>query len=338
LVEVFLRLRLPTTCVHDPDFLTSILAACSPVEEAIRFPSPELSNRISTSLSIPNGRVPTVRGLRIERSFRTTDGLQGCILSYLSLGNRRIEACLLKPEGVKHPLPGVLALHCHGNIKRWGWQKIADDDRPVPPELLLYRERGYGGRAYPNELAKQGFVVLVPDCFLWGSRTLASSEKPQYHHEAGELLAVHPRFSSKIPPECAGSDLLHEIATDNCFEPEVEKALEIRGTSIAGVVNFDDRTSAQVLRSLVDVDQQFPLTAIGLSGGGNRVGMLMAMEPSVHVGVIAGMMCTYKDLLNSRNWWKHTNMLYPPNREDCRYGEWPDLVASQAHSKWLFCL
>ena len=38
------------------------------------------------------------------------------------------------------------------------------------PVLNDFRKLPYGGRAYANALAREGFVVLVHDVFLWGSR------------------------------------------------------------------------------------------------------------------------------------------------------------------------
>jgi hypothetical protein len=49
-------------------------------------------------------------------------------------------------------------------------EKIADGpDGPIPEPTPL-RTKTYRGQAFANALALRGFVVLVHDVFLWGSR------------------------------------------------------------------------------------------------------------------------------------------------------------------------
>ena len=42
-----------------------------------------------------------------------------------------------------------------------------------------FRARSYGGRAYANALAREGYVVLVHDTFLWGSRRFPPETMPE---------------------------------------------------------------------------------------------------------------------------------------------------------------
>jgi hypothetical protein len=60
-------------------------------------------------------------------------------------------------------LPGILALHDHGHFKFYGKEKIADGPEGPVPTLEPFREAYYGGRAYCNLLARDGFVVVVHD-------------------------------------------------------------------------------------------------------------------------------------------------------------------------------
>ena len=77
---------------------------------------------------------------------------------------------LLKPANAKGPLPGIVALHDHSDFKFYGKEKIADGSQGTLPVLSEFRKGPYGGRAYANALAREGYVVLIHDVFLWGSR------------------------------------------------------------------------------------------------------------------------------------------------------------------------
>jgi hypothetical protein len=70
-----------------------------------------------------------------------------------------IPARVLVPAARGGPLPAVVALHCHGGQYAWGAAKLVShpDD---PPPLVEYRQRLYGGRAYAEDLARRGFVVI----------------------------------------------------------------------------------------------------------------------------------------------------------------------------------
>src|SRR5713101_696013 len=73
----------------------------------------------------------------------------------------------------------VLALHSHDGYKYFGKEKIADGpDGPIS-ELTPLRDKTYQGRAFANALAARGFVVLVHDVFLWGSRSFPLETMPE---------------------------------------------------------------------------------------------------------------------------------------------------------------
>jgi len=61
-------------------------------------------------------------------------------------------------------------LHSHDGQKYFGKEKIADGPVGSLPELAELRHRMYGSRAFANELARRGFVVLAADVFTWSSR------------------------------------------------------------------------------------------------------------------------------------------------------------------------
>jgi len=114
---------------------------------------------------------PVARGVRVERTW-SHDGVVGEAITYSVGFGPRTEAWLLRPEGVKEKLPGVIALHDHGGFKYLGKEKVAIGPEGSTKLQNDWFERVYGNRAFANHLAKLGFAVLVPDVFTWGSRRI----------------------------------------------------------------------------------------------------------------------------------------------------------------------
>jgi dienelactone hydrolase len=264
--------------------------------------------------------------LRQEHTWEK-DGVSGEALSWSCGYGPRTAAWLLKPTGATGALPGVLALHDHGGFKWKGKEKIAEGAQAPEDYLKRYRETNYGGRAWANALAREGYTVLVHDAFLWGSRKFPIDE----------IRSVLPMEipDSWLAP--AQRDLLvsREIAEYHLLagqhEHIVEKYLNLLGTNLAGVVAHEDRIALNVLRARADVrpDQ---LACMGLSGGGNRAGLLRATAQGLKAAVIVGLMSTYAGLLD-QHVATHTWMFFPSLW--ARSGEWPDLVACQAPAPLL---
>jgi hypothetical protein len=106
-----------------------------------------------------------------------TDGLLYRHVSYAQAYGPRTEGYLIKPENASGKLPGVVALHDHSGFKYYGKEKLAAPKNQ--PEIMKEFQKGcYGGRAWAHELAKRGYVVFVPDCFLWGSRKIEVNDIP----------------------------------------------------------------------------------------------------------------------------------------------------------------
>ncbi len=82
---------------------------------------------------------------------------------------RPTRAILLRPQEAKGPLPGILGLHDHGGQKYFGKRKITRTSDSPHPDIVLHQQDDYGGRAWANEIAKRGYVVLVHDAFVPGS-------------------------------------------------------------------------------------------------------------------------------------------------------------------------
>ena len=272
-------------------------------------PGPATQRAVLDALSFAPGPAQP-QAVAVERTWER-DGVAGEEVSWSPGYGPRTYAWLLRPIGTNGLLPGVVALHDHGGFKYYGKEKIADGPDDAPDVLIPFREHYYGGRAWANALARDGFAVLVPDTFLWGSR----------------------RFPWGIVS--GGGDLPEEITAYNAatgpHEHVVEKYCTVLGTTLAGIVNYEDRVAAAYLASRVDVDTG-AIGCLGLSGGGCRAALLGATCDQIRATVVVGMMSTYEGLLD-RNIASHTWMFFPQRWS--RHGDWTDLAACRAPSPLL---
>lgn len=269
-------------------------------------------------------------GASIPRDVRVEDrwergGLVGEALSWSVGYGPRTEAWLLKPAGAHEPLPGVVALHDHGGFKFFGKEKIADGPGDPAPVLVDYRRRYYGGRAFASALAREGFVVLVHDTFLWGSRRFPLEVMPPHIRN---LVAASR--STWQPAGSTPDDIAEYNAAAALHEDLIEKYCVLLGTTLAGMVSAEDRVAVSYLRSRPDVLPE-RIGCIGLSGGGNRAALLRATCEELTAAVIVGLMTTYEQLLDHHM--SHTWMLFPPGW--ARHGDWPDLAACRAPAPLL---
>jgi hypothetical protein len=131
-------------------------------------------------------------------------------------------------------------------------------DRGWPEEALQvltdFRIVPYGGRAYVNALAQEGFVVLVHDVFLWGSRGFPLET----------MLETMDSKTAALVKAQADEIERYNTAT-NYHEDRISKYCNILGTSMAGVVAYEDRIALNYLLSRPDVDID-RIACIGLSG------------------------------------------------------------------------
>lgn len=290
----------------------------------LALPGPETQQKVREVIGWCN--IPeNPAGIRIEQTWER-DGLAGEVLSWDTGYGPRTQAWLIKPAGVTRPLPAILALHDHGGFKYFGKEKIAEGPEPPLPFLENYRQKYYGGRAWVNALARSGFVVLVHDTFLWGSRKFPAAEmKAALRTEAPKEVLEGESASLGTPSEVAEYNYLAGL-----HEHLIAKYLNLLGTSLAGVVAHEDRIALNVLRSRNEVQPE-NIACMGLSGGGNRAGLLRATAEGLKAAVVVGLMSTYAGLLDHNV--HHTWMFYPYLW--ARFGDWPDLVACQAPARLL---
>ena len=261
---------------------------------------------------------PIARDVRIDARWER-DGVAGEQVSWSVGYGPRTEAWLLRPAGVDRPLPGIVALHDHSAFKFSGKEKIADGPEPPPAWLEAFRNRYYGGRAYANALAREGFAVLVPDCFCWGSRRFDQETMLTEQNIARRLLEASPR--PDLPPEVAFYNMAAIF-----HEHVVAKYCAVLGTTMSGIISFEDRVAANYLMSRPEVSPG-GVGCIGLSGGGLRSALLNATSQNIRAAVIVGMMTTYAATINDKVCC-HSWMLYPG--QWAQVGEWPDVAACRA--------
>lgn len=272
------------------------------------------------------GDEESAQDVRVEHHWER-DGIASEAISWSVGYGPRTHGWVLKPAGAEEPLPGVLALHGHDGMKHFGKEKIADGPEGPVPEVSGLREKMYGGRPFAEALAKEGFVVLIHDTFLWGSRRFPFEEMPETIRQLAtatrDVIANVGDASDQLPSEIA----LYEAAAHH-HEHLVEKYCRLLGTTLAGVVAREDRAAASYLLSRSDVEPSV-VGCVGLSGGGCRAALLQATCESIAAAAVVGMMSAHEHLLDGRVE-PHTWMFFPDGW--ARYGDWPDLAACRAPS------
>ena len=228
--------------------------------------------------------------------------------------DRTTEAFLLIPHGLAKPAPAVVAIHDHGGFYYFGKEKITETENP-PKILQDFIEQSYGGRTYADELARRGFVVLVPDGFYFGSQRLDPSK-------------LGNRWTKSLEGLEPGSDAFIRAfnRTGSGHETLVAKTIFSAGSTWPGILFQGDREAVDYLITRPEVDPE-RIGCIGLSIGGFRSAHLAGLDPRIKAAVVAGWMTTYSSLLldHLRN---HTWMIYVPRQ--LHYLDLPDVVSLNA--------
>jgi dienelactone hydrolase len=209
------------------------------------------------------------------------------------------EAYLLKPEGAKGRLPGVIGLHDHGGNKYFGARKIIRISSEIHPVMARHQEQYYGGVGWANELARRGYAVLIHDAFAFASRRVRVADVPQRISEG--LKEVNPESEAEIE---AYNKFAHE------HEHLMAKSLFCAGTTWPGVFTAEDQRALDYLAARPDVDAA-RLGCAGLSGGGLRTVYLAGLDDRIRCACCVGMMTTWRDYLLNKAF-THTWMVYIP--------------------------
>ena len=276
--------------------------------------APDIDAKISKSqLFEVFGKLPNFptdfkleRGKTIEH-----DGVKITELSWSTGYGPRTQSYLVVPADTEGPLPGVLFLHSHDDVKGYGKEKLVEGAVSMPAEYDWLRRDHYGDRAPANVLAKRGYAVLTFDCFMWGSRNFSLDEMPE---RLIEILGVK---------EYERLAVMHESMV-------LSKYLSLFGTTLAGLLNFDDRVAFEVAKSLPEIGSK--IAVMGLSGGGCRTIYMHATVDEIAASVTVGAMATYESMID-KHVAGHSWMFWP--QDLAKYGDWP-AVAMMGAPKPLY--
>lgn len=209
------------------------------------------------------------------------------------------EAILLKPIGQKGKLPGILALHDHGGNKYFGTEKITKTSDLQHHLMAEHQKEYYEGKAWANEIAKKGYVVLVSDTFTFASRRVNLNDVPE-------------EFRKGISEADVDKDSFIEAYNNWAGEHEhvMAKSLFCGGTTWPGVFFAEDKMALDIFCAREDVDSQH-VGCCGLSGGGLRTVYLAGLDERIKCAVPVGFMSTWNDFLLHKSF-THTWMTYVP--------------------------
>jgi dienelactone hydrolase len=212
---------------------------------------------------------------------------------------RPTRAVVLKPKHARKRLPGILAFHDHGGNKFFGFEKITKTGTGQYPLMREHQEHYYGGRAWANEIARRGYVVMVSDAFTFGSRRVMLSDVPAHLRGGRSDGEAMDQGAIASYNEWAGQ-----------HEHVMAKSLFCAGTTWPGVFFAEDRTALDLLCARADVDPG-RVGCCGLSGGGLRTVMMGGLDERIRCAVCVGFMSTWRDFLLNTSY-THTWMLYVP--------------------------
>jgi dienelactone hydrolase len=227
------------------------------------------------------------------------DGLHIEKLEWQLPYGRATEAVLLKPINAQGKLPAVLALHDHGGNKYFGTRKITKTADSQHPMMKTHQSEYYDGKAWANELAKKGYIVLVADSFAFASRRVMLQDVPEYNREG---------LNDNEPEKQENIDAYNHWAGQHGHV--LAKSLFCAGTTWPGVFFAEDKKALDVLCARDDVDSQ-RVGCCGLSGGGLRSVYLGGLDARIKCAIPVGFMTTWNDFLLHKSF-THTWMTYVP--------------------------
>ena len=253
--------------------------------------------RVKERLSIPDIGTGIPEATVLKTS--SYDGLTIEEISWQLPYGRPTQAVVLRPQGVRGKLPGILAFHDHGGNKYFGTQKIIKTSDDQNKLMADHQAQYYEGRAWANELAKKGYVVLVSDTFTFGSRRVMVEDVPK---------ELRDGLDDRDHENPTNIERYNDWAKQH--EHIMAKSLFCAGTTWPGVFLAEDQKALDVLCARPDVDST-NVGCAGLSGGGLRTVLIGGMDPRIKCAISVGFMSTWKDFLLHKSH-THTWMLYVP--------------------------
>ena len=181
----------------------------------------------------------------------------------------RVPAYVLVPKnlGPTGKAPAIVALHDHGGFYRFGKEKLVrtDDEHPA----LTSFKSCYADHSIADDLAEQGYVVIVIDMFYWGERRMRLPDDPE---DVGKFNALR---SSQ--------------------EQLIARTILSAGFTWPGIIFWDDIRTVDYLVSRPEVDAN-RIGAVGLSLGAWRTNHLMALDDRIKAGVACCWLTSFKEI------------------------------------------
>lgn len=256
----------------------------------------QAKKRLLERMSVPDlGEMPEVRLIK-ESVY---DGLQIEELSWQLPYGRPTEAILLKPLHAKGTLPAILAFHDHSGDKYFGRQKITRTSVNRHSLIEEHQKQYYSDLAWANEIAKRGYIVLVPDAFPFASRRVMMKDVP---------IIMRQGLNDEDPENPVNIKAYNNWAGEH--EHIMAKSLFSAGTTWPAVFFAEDRMALDILCARKDVDSH-RIGCAGLSGGGMRTVFMGGLDSRIKCAVCVGFMTTWKDFLLNKSI-HHTWMVYVP--------------------------
>jgi dienelactone hydrolase len=191
----------------------------------------------------------------------------------------RVPAYVMIPKDLTGKAPAIVALHDHGGFYRWGKEKLVK--LPGEHASLTEFKECYANRSIADDLAEQGYIVIVIDLFYWGERRLRLPDDP------------------KSGPDETKEDVRRFNGARGPMEQLVARTIFTSGFTWAGLIFWDDIRTVDYLASRPEVDAN-RIGCVGLSLGAWRANHLTALDERIKAGVAVCWLSSFKEL-QSRN-------------------------------------
>lgn len=248
------------------------------------------------------------------------DGYVCQLIEYNVEKDERVKAFLLIPDGAspedRHP--GLVLLHDHGARFDIGKEKLVRPLASAPENIKLsskeWIDSGFDGVWFGDDLARKGFVVIVPDMLYWGSRSSSACQKwsrVKFCGEEGNLSA-----------------LKNEVYEG---QRAVYDSLAAKGVIWAEKTIREDAAAAHLLKTLKCVDRK-RIGVFGWSMGAHRAWLLAAFCKDIRTGVALCWM-TLKETCDNPPKASDYSMLIPKMRDNY---DFPDIALWLAPKPFFF--